>query len=225
MEVPFVHLHCHSHYSLLDGAGTIAGLIKRAKDLGMPALALTDHGNLYGALEFYQEAKKQGINPIIGYEAYIAHGSRTEKSADSKKKAYSHLTLLAINHTGYKNLLKLASIAHLEGFYYKPRIDKEVLVQYNDGLICLSGCASSEIARLIAGNEFEKAKEVAEWYRQLFGDRYYLEIQDHGLSIQKTILEGTRKLSEALKIPMAATNDVHYIYREDDKTQDMLLCV
>ena len=225
MEVPFIHLHTHSHYSLLDGAGTIAGLVKRAKDLGMPALALTDHGNLYGALEFYQEAKKQGIKPIIGYEAYIAHGNRTEKIADSKKKAYSHLTLLAFNHTGYKNLLKLSSIAHLEGFYYKPRIDKEILEQYNEGLICLSGCASSEIARLLVAENFGKAKDVAEWYRGLFGDRYYLEIQDHGLEVQKTILEGTQKLSGELKIPMAATNDVHYIYKEDDDTQNMLLCV
>ncbi|MDR0328330.1 MAG: DNA polymerase III subunit alpha [Planctomycetaceae bacterium] len=225
MEVPFVHLHCHSHYSLLDGAGKIKDLVKRAKDLGMTALALTDHGNLYGALEFYKEAKSQGIKPIIGYEAYIAHGSRTEKVADSKKKAYSHLTLLAINHTGYKNLLKLASIAHLEGFYYKPRIDKEILEKYNEGLICLSGCASSEIARLLIDSEFDKAKEVAKWYRSIFDDRYYLEIQDHGLSIQKTILEGIPKISEELKIPMVATNDVHYIYERDGEAQKMLLCV
>ena len=228
MEVPFVHLHCHSHYSLLDGAGKIGDMVKRAKDLGMSALALTDHGNLYGALEFYQTAKKEGINPIIGYEAYIAHSNRTEKSTDSNKKTYSHLTLLALNHTGYKNLLKLASIAHLEGFYYKPRIDKEVLEQFNEGLLCLSGCASSEIAKLIlagTAESFDKAKDIAEWYRQLFGDRYYLEIQDHGLEFQKTILEGTRKLSDELKIPMVATNDVHYIYKEDDKTQDMLVCV
>ena len=228
MEVPFVHLHCHSHYSLLDGAGRIGDFVKRAKDLGMPALAITDHGNLYGALEFYQTAQKEGIKPIIGYEAYIAHGRRTEKSADSQKKSYSHLTLLAINHTGYKNLLKLASIAHLEGFYYKPRIDKEILEQFHDGLICLSGCASSEIAKLIlagTSESFHAAKEVAQWYQQLFGDRYYLEIQDHGIEFQKTILEGTRQLSDELKIPMAATNDVHYIYKEDDKTQDMLVCV
>ena len=225
MEIPFVHLHTHSHYSLLDGAGTIKGLVERAKDLSMPALALTDHGNLYGALEFYQEAKEKGINPIIGYEAYIAHGSRTEKNADSKKKAYSHLTLLAINHTGYKNLLKLASIAHLEGFYYKPRIDKEVLEQYNDGLICLSGCASSEIARLIVTENFDKAKEVAKWYRHVFGDRYYLEIQNHELTIQQTILEGTRTLSEELKILMVATNDVHFINQSDNNTQDMLKCI
>ena len=225
MEVPFVHLHCHSHYSLLDGAGKIKDLVKRAKDLGMPALALTDHGNLYGALEFYQEAAKQGIKPIIGYEAYMAHGNRTDKSADSKKKAYSHLTLLAQNYTGYKNLLKLASVANLEGFYYKPRIDKEVLEQYNDGLLCLSGCASSEIARLIVAENFDKAKEIALWYRQLFGDRYYFEIQDHGLEFQKTILEGIRKLAGELKIPMVATNDVHYINAEDDDKQDMLRCV
>jgi DNA polymerase-3 subunit alpha len=228
MEVPFVHLHCHSHYSLLDGAGKIKALIKRAKALGMPALAITDHGNLYGAIEFYQEAKKEGINPIIGYEAYIARGCRTDKTAAKQREAHNHLTLLAINHEGYKNLIKLASIAHIEGFYYKPRIDKETLEKHNEGLICLSGCASSEISRLITeetDDSFDKAKAVAEWYKELFGDRYYLEVQNHGLEFQKTIREGIQKLSQTLKIPIAATNDVHYIYPEDDNTQDMLLCV
>ena len=228
MDVPFIHLHCHSHYSLLDGAGQIKDLVKRAKDLGMSALALTDHGNLFGALEFYQIAQKEGIKPIIGYEAYIATGSRTEKNAGSQKDSSSHLTLLALNHTGYNNLLKLSSIAYLEGFYYKPRIDKELLQQYNDGLICLSGCASGEIARLLCNDtaeNFNKAKETALWYQQLFGDRYYLEIQDHGLAIQKTILAGTLKIAEELNIPTVATNDVHYVYQKDNDAQDMLLCV
>jgi len=228
MDVPFVHLHCHSHYSLLDGAGKIKDLVKRAKDLSMPALALTDHGNLFGALEFYQTAKKEGIKPIIGYEAYIAKGSRTDKTAGSQKDSSSHLTLLACNHAGYKNLLKLASIAYLEGFYYKPRIDKEVLQQFNEGLICLSGCASSEISRLMSegtADSFQKAKDIALWYRQLLGDRYYLEIQDNGLAIQKIVIEGLQKLSNELKIPTVVTNDVHYIYQKDYDAQDMLLCV
>ena len=228
MEVPFIHLHCHSHYSLLDGAGTIDKLVARAKALAMPALAITDHGNLYGALEFYQEAKEQGIKPIIGYEAYIARGSRTDRSAAKKKDAYNHLTLLAHNHAGYKNLLKLASIANLEGFYHKPRIDKEILEQYNEGLICLSGCLSSEIGKLLCEEtpeSFNKALEAAKWYQQVFGDRYYLEVQDHGLVKQKKIIEGSRKISEALKIPMVATNDVHYIHYEDEAAQDMLVCV
>ena len=228
MEVPFIHLHCHSHYSLLDGAGKVGDLVKRAKMLGMPALAITDHGNLYGALEFYQTAKIENVKPIIGYEAYIARGSRHDKTAAKQREAYNHLTLLALNHTGYKNLLKLASIAHIEGFYYKPRIDKEVLEQFNQGLICLSGCASSEISKLICeetAEGFTQALEVAAWYQQVFGDRYYLEIQNHGLEFQKTILDGVQKIAGELNIPVAATNDVHYIYQEDDSTQDMLLCV
>ena len=228
MDVPFIHLHCHSHYSLLDGAGKIKDLVKRAKDLGMPALALTDHGNLFGTLEFYRTAKESGIKPIIGYEAYVASGSRTEKSASSQKDSSSHLTLLAINHAGYKNLLKLSSIAYLEGFYYKPRIDKELLQEFNEGLICLSGCASGEVAKFLCEGTtdgFNRAKEVAQWYRQLFGDRYYLELQDHGLEIQRTVLAGTLKIAEELKIPTVATNDIHYISQKDSETQDMLLCV
>ena len=228
MDVPFIHLHCHSHYSLLDGAGKIKDLVKRAKDLGMPALALTDHGNLFGALEFYRTAKDEGIKPIIGYEAYIASGSRTEKSAGSQKDSSSHLTLLAINHAGYKNLLKLSSIAYLEGFYFKPRIDKEVLQQYNEGIICLSGCASSEISRLISedtANSMNRARDVARWYQQLFGDRYFIELQYNGLTSQKIILEGLIKIADELKIPTIATNDVHYIHQKDYDAQDMLLCV
>ena len=159
---PFVHLHCHSHYSLLDGASDIGLLVKRAKAHGMNALALTDHGNLHGALEFYAEAKKAGINPILGYEAYIAPGSRLDKKdAGSSKEASYHLTLLAQNRTGFKNLIKLASAAYLEGFYFKPRIDKEILAAHSEGIICLSGCVSSEFSRAIlqggaADDQFRK---------------------------------------------------------------------
>ncbi|MDR1140200.1 MAG: DNA polymerase III subunit alpha, partial [Planctomycetaceae bacterium] len=227
MDIPFVHLHCHSHYSLLDGAGKIENLLKRAKDLEMPALALTDHGNLFGALEFYQKAKEFGIKPIIGFEAYIAPRSRSEKSGTAKESNF-HLTLLAINKTGYRNLLKLASAAYLEGMHYKPRIDKSLLREYNDGLICLSGCASSELSRTLLhaeNNSMEQATSIINWYRELFGDRYYLEIQDNGLEIQKIILEGTVRLSRELGVPTVATNDVHYVYQNDWEAQDILLCV
>ncbi|MDR2437752.1 MAG: DNA polymerase III subunit alpha, partial [Planctomycetaceae bacterium] len=227
MDIPFIHLHCHSHYSLLDGAGKIEDLLKRAKDLEMPALALTDHGNLYGALEFYQKSKEFGIKPIIGFEAYIAPRSRFEKSGTAKESNY-HLTLLAMNKTGYKNLLKLSSAAYLEGMHYKPRIDKSLLQEHNEGLICLSGCASSELSRTLLHAEndnIEQAISIINWYRELFGDRYYLEIQDNGLEIQKIILEGTVRLSRELGVPTIATNDVHYVYQNDSEAQDILLCV
>jgi DNA polymerase-3 subunit alpha len=228
---PFVHLHCHSHYSLLDGASEITALVKRAKELGMNGLALTDHGNLHGALEFYKAAKGIGINPIIGYEAYIAPGSRFEKkdAANSKEASY-HLTLLAQNRTGFKNLIKLASAASLEGFYYKPRIDKELLAAHNEGLICLSGCASSELSlALIKGgadvSDFREAREIAEWFRQVFGDRYFLEIMNNGVEVQRLQLEAAVDLAKRLGIPLVATSDAHYIQQEDAVAQDVLLCV
>src|SRR6476469_8989980 len=177
---PFVHLHCHSHYSLLDGASPIDKLIARAKSLGMSGLALTDHGNLHGALEFYQTAKKEGINPILGYEAYIAPDSRLKRDAGNLKEASYHLTLLAQNRTGFRNLIQLTSKAYLEGFYFKPRIDRELLEQHHEGLICLSGCVSSEFSRAIlkgAGadqKDLAEAKQIAAWFRQLFGDRYFI---------------------------------------------------
>jgi len=228
-DIPFVHLHCHSHYSLLDGAGKLDSLIARAKELGMNALALTDHGNMYGALEFYQKAKDAGIKAIIGYEAYIAPGSRHEKSgASTAKDASFHLTLLAKDIDGYRNLLQLASLAYTEGYYYRPRIDKESLRKHSKGLICLSGCAGSEFARAIingTSDNYSRAKQVAEWYRDLFGDRYFLEIQDAGLEIQRTVLNGTLKISKELNIPLVATNDVHYVRQEDAEIQDILLCL
>ncbi|MDR1384675.1 MAG: DNA polymerase III subunit alpha [Planctomycetaceae bacterium] len=227
--IPFVHLHCHSHYSLLDGAGKLDALIGRAKELEMNAIALTDHGNMYGALEFYQKAKDAGIKAIIGYEAYIAPGSRHEKSgATSVKDASFHLTLLAKDIDGYHNLLQLASLAFTEGYYYRPRIDKESLRQHNKGLICLSGCAGSEFARAVVNgtaDNFARAKQVAEWYRDLFGDRYFLEIQDAGLEIQRLVLNGTLKVAQEIGIPLVATNDVHYVKREDAEIQDILLCL
>ena len=225
---PFVHLHCHSHYSLLDGAGTLDRLIDRAKALRMNSLALTDHGNLYGALEFYQKAKAAGIKPIVGYEAYVAPGSRTQRDASSMKEASYHLTLLAKNRVGFKNLLKLASSAFLEGFYFRPRIDKSLLESLNEGIICLSGCASGEISRLLTNGsqpDLDRAVEVAQWYRSVFGDRYFLEIQDNGLEIQRLAMEGTIEVARRTGIPLVATSDVHYVEQQDAEAQDILLCV
>lgn len=224
--IPFVHLHTHSHYSLLDGVGKLENLIARAQELEMPALALTDHGNLYGALEFYQKALDAGLKPILGYEAYVAPGSRFEKG---EKRSF-HLTLLATNRQGYQNLLYLSSIAYTEGFYYKPRLDRDALAKHNEGLICLSGCLAGEVARTLAnGNgspeSYERARNAARWHREIFGDRYYLELQDHGIAEQKIALQGTLRLAGELGIPTVMTNDVHYVRREDADVQDLALCI
>ena len=228
---PFTHLHCHSHYSLLDGAGDIGRLINRCVDHGMTALALTDHGNLHGALEFYRKAKAADINPIIGYEAYIAPGSRFDKgNAGSSKEASYHLTLLAQNRTGFKNLIKLASAASLEGFYFKPRIDKEILEAHNEGIVCLSGCVSSEFSRTILKGvdtaEHEKeAREIAGWFHNVFGDRYFIEIMNNDLDIQRMQLEGAVDIANKMGIPLVATSDTHYVDPEDAEAQDIMLCI
>ena len=228
---PFVHLHCHSHYSLLDGAGDIGRLVNRAVDHGMNALALTDHGNLHGALEFYNKAKNAGINPIIGYEAYIAPGSRFDKGgANRSKDASYHLTLLAQNRTGFKNLIKLASAASLEGFYFKPRIDKEILETYNEGIVCLSGCVSSEFSRVVMRGvdtaEVEKeARDVAGWFHNVFGDRYFIEIMNNGVDIQKMQLEGAVEMAKRMGLPLVATSDCHYVDKDDAEAQDIMLCI
>ncbi len=224
--VPFVHLHAHSHYSLLDGVCKFDALLARVKELEMPAIAITDHGNMYGALEFYQKALDAGVKPIIGYEAYVAPGKRFDHS---EKRSY-HLTLLAMNSRGYKNLLRLSSLAFLEGFYYKPRIDRDILEQYNEGLICLSGCLSGELARTLANGQgslesYDKAREVALWHKKVFGDRYYIELQNHGLPEQATALKYELKLAKELGAPTVATNDAHYVLREDADVQDLVLCI
>ncbi|MEM6331705.1 MAG: PHP domain-containing protein, partial [Planctomycetota bacterium] len=232
MDAPsFVHLHCHSHYSLLDGASPIKKLVGRAKELGMNGLALTDHGNLYGALEFYRTCKAEGINPIVGYEAYIAPGSRFDKGGAASSKAASyHLTLLAQNATGFRNLVKLSSHAFLEGFYHKPRIDKELLAAHAEGIVCLSGCVSGELSRsLLSGNSAEDAMaaggEIAGWFHQTFGDRYFLEIQNNGVEIQQAAMELTVELAGRVGLPLVATSDAHYVNQEDAEAQDVLLCI
>ncbi|MCI0493252.1 MAG: DNA polymerase III subunit alpha, partial [Planctomycetes bacterium] len=227
---PFVHLHCHSHYSLLDGASPIDGLVARAKELGMNALAITDHGNLYGALEFYTTCRKAGLNPIIGYEAYVAPESRFDKAANARGESSYHLTLLAQNRIGFQNLVKLSSKAFLEGFYHKPRIDRELLADHHEGLICLSGCVSGELSRtLLAGNTTDDAlaqgREVAAWFHRVFGDRYYIEIQNNGLDVQRQAMELSVEMAKRMGLPLVATSDAHYIRREDAVAQDVLLCI
>ena len=226
--LPFAHLHCHSHYSLLDGAGTIPGLLERAKALQMTALALTDHGNLHGAIQFYQTAKKLDINPIIGLEAYVAPGSRFRKDAGSSKEASFHLTLLARNRVGFRNLVRLTSASYLQGFYFKPRIDKELLAEHREGLICLSGCVSSELNRtVLSGGEanMAKAMEIAGWFQKLFGEDYYIELQNNHLEVQRQAMLGAIEVANRVGVPLVATSDVHYIHREDAEAQDILLCV
>ncbi len=225
IQRPFAHLHCHTHYSLLDGANKIPDLIKQVKNLGMNSCAITDHGNLYGALEFYQTCKKNDVNPILGYEAYIAPGHRTDRSASRMKEASFHLTLLAQNYKGFQNLVKMASRAYLEGFYYKPRIDKELLEEFNEGIICLSGCASGELSRTLLADEKQKAEEITQWYLNLFGDRFYMEIQDADIDIQSQCADATIDLANRMGLPLVATNDAHYLCAAHADMHDVLLCV
>lgn len=232
----FVHLHVHSDYSLLDSCAKLDSLIAKAKSLNMPALALTDHGNMFGALNFEHICHANGINPIVGEEFYVAYGSHLEKNdvpyshkgEDGERKAhYFHLILLCENETGYKNMCWLSSIAYTEGLYYgKPRIDFELLEKYHEGLICCSACIAGEIPQLLLAGRDDEAKEVALKYKNLFGkDRYYLEIQDHGLEDQKTVNKKLIALAHELDIPLVATNDVHYVEKEDAVAQDILRCI
>ncbi len=221
----FTHLHVHTEFSLLDGACRISGLISRAKELGMTSLAITDHGNMYGAVDFYKEAKKQGIKPIIGCEVYVAPRTRFDKEKVLDKE-YNHLILLCKNETGYKNLIKLVSLSYTEGFYFKPRVDHDILEKHSEGLICLSACLAGEIPQAILQKDFEKAKRTALWYQEVFGkENYFLEIQDHGIPEQKTVLNGIKALNLETGIPLVATNDVHYINKEDSKIQQVLICI
>lgn len=225
---PFVHLHCHSHYSLLDGASKVPDLVRRAKDLGMPALAVTDHGNLHGAFEFLREAKTAGIKPIIGLEAYVAPGRRTERSHGgvSGQEYAFHLTLLARDGEGVRNLSRLSSASFLEGFYYKPRIDKEILERHSQGLICLSGCASAEFSDLILHGKRKEAEKLAAWYQKVFGpENFYIEIQDNGVSIQRDCARGAIEIADAMGLPLVATSDAHYLTRSDAPAHDILLCI
>ena len=222
----FVHLHTHSHYSLLDGLGQIDDLIKKVQENGMSALAITDHGVMYGAIEFYKKAKKAGIKPIIGVEAYVARNGHLNKRAKIDERPY-HLILLAKNEQGYKNLVKLTTIAHLEGFYYKPRIDFELLEQYHEGLICSTACLAGELPNHILAGNLDSAREMIRKYQQLFGpENFYLEVQHHpSLPRQQQVNEVIFQLGAELAVPVIATNDIHYPDKDDDYAQDVLLCI
>jgi DNA polymerase III subunit alpha len=222
---PFVHLHCHSHYSLLDGANRIPELVARTRELGMNALALTDHGNLYGAIEFYQECTAAGINPVIGYEAYVSPGKRSDREARRRGDAGYHLTLLAHSETGFRNLVKMASIAFLEGYHYVPRIDKDLLAGHHEGLICLSGCASSEFSEAILKDQRDEATRLAQWFHEVFGEDFYVEIQNNGLDIQRHCAEGAIDIANRLGLPLVATCDAHYLCQPDSDAHDVLLCI
>ena len=223
----FVHLHCHTEYSLLDGANKVDKLFERIKSLKQPAVAMTDHGNMFGAVEFYREAMSHGIKPIIGCEIYVAPTSRFEKKGVDKgpKEYNNHLILLAMNREGYRNLCKLVSLGYMEGFYYKPRIDKELLRELNGGLIALSACLQGEVCQALSAGNVEKAKGAAETYASIFKDRYYIEIQDNKLAEQEKLNPLLVELAKDLSIPVVATNDCHYGERDDFHAHDVLLCV
>lgn len=221
----FTHLHVHTEFSLLDGASRISKLVSRAKELGMNSLAITDHGVMFGVVDFYKECKKQGIKPIIGCEVYTAKRKYTDKDGD-KDKYQGHLILLAKNEIGYKNLIKLVSEGFIHGYYYKPRIDKELLKQYSEGLICLSACLAGEVQFKLLRGDYEGAKSEAKTLLEIFGEgNFFLEIQDQGLEEERNILADMKRLSQELSVPLVATNDVHYVLKEDAKAHDVLLAI
>ena len=230
MSSEFVHLHLHTTYSLLDGANQIDAVCARAKALGMPGLAMTDHGNLSGAVEFLQAGAKHGLKTIVGLEAYVTPGSRHDRGASVDETTgghadYNHLILLATNQTGYRNLCALSSRSFTEGFYYKPRIDHELLAQYQDGLIALSGCLRGEVPTAITSGNFDEARRIAGFYKQIFGDRYYFEVQANALEDQQQVNRSLRDFSVEMGIPLVATNDCHYLTQDDAVSHDILLCI
>ncbi len=225
-RIPFAHLHVHTEYSLLDGSAKIKPLVKRAKELGFDSLAITDHGVMYGVIDFYKACRNEGIKPIIGCEVYVAPGSRFDREASKSDDRYYHLILLAENDEGYRNLSKIVSKGFTEGFYYKPRVDREVLEEYHEGLICLSACLQGEVAVNLRRGLYEEAVKTALWYRDTFGpENYFLEIQDHGLELDGMVNQGVMRISEETGIPLVCTNDSHYIYAEDWEAHDILLCI
>ncbi len=240
----FVHLHGHTEYSLLDGLSKIPNLVKEVKDLGMDAVAITDHGVMYGAIEFYKACLEAGIKPIIGVEMYVAKRSHIDKEGKLDSEPY-HLTVLAKNYQGYLNLMKLTTIAHIEGYYYRPRVDKQLLKKYSEGLIALSGCPSGEFIRSLEDGKALKTEDILKSYQDIFGEDFYLELQHHPyqqsldqatdevikrdmrrlLDIQNNTREAVKGLSQKMGIQMVATNDFHYIKKEDAEVQDILLCI
>ena len=222
----FVHLHVHTEFSLLDGSNKIKEYVKRVKELGMDSAAITDHGVMYGCIDFYKAAREAGIKPILGCEVYVAPNSRFDKEPGHSEERYHHLVLLAENNIGYQNLCKIVSIGFTEGYYYRPRVDFEVLEKYHEGLIACSACLAGEVPRYILKGMMDEAKKVAERYRTCFGDNnYFLELQDHGMEDQRTVNSALLTISQELNIPLVATNDVHYTYAEDAEPHDLLLCL
>src|SRR5437870_11264473 len=221
----FVHLHLHTEYSLLDGAIRIKELMKKAAELKMPAVAMTDHGNLYGAIEFYQEAQRAGVKPIVGCEAYIAPRSHQDRPKSMRESAY-HFTLLARDENGYHNLVKLISTAHLDGFHYRPRIDKELLAQHSAGLIGLSGCLASEVNSAIQANKIDIAKQAAAEYRDILGaENFFIELHDHGIEEQRQCNRILPQIAKDLGLGLVAANDVHFLCRDDHDAHDVMLCI
>ncbi len=222
----FTHLHVHTEYSLLDGSSKIEELAERVKELGMDSIAITDHGVMYGVIDFYRACKARGIKPIIGCEVYVAPGSRFDKEANAGEDRYYHLVLLAENNTGYANLMKLVSKGFVEGFYYKPRVDYEVLETYHEGIIALSACLGGEIPRYLERGMYEEGKKAALRYEKIFGKgNFFLELQDHGIPAQKTVNQQLLRMSRELGIDLVATNDSHYTYASDVEAHDILLCI
>ena len=222
----FTHLHVHTEYSLLDGSSKIKEIVARAKELGMDSIAITDHGVMYGVIDFYRAAREIGIKPIIGCEVYVAPGSRFDKEISSGEDRYNHLVLLAENNTGYRNLSKIVSKGFVEGFYYKPRVDLEVLREYHEGVIALSACLAGEIPKYLAQGFYDEACKAAKRFVEIFGeDNFFLELQDHGISTQKYVNQQLVRMSRELNIPLVCTNDVHYTYASDAEAHDILLCI
>ena len=222
----FAHLHVHTEYSLLDGSNKIKEYVARVKELGMNSAAITDHGSMYGVIDFYKEAKAAGIKPILGCEVYVAPHSRFDRESTEGEDRYYHLVLLAENNEGYQNLIKIVSRGYTEGFYYRPRVDKELLKTYHTGLIALSACLAGEVQKEILKEQYEKACKVAKEYLAIFGEgNFFLELQDHGIAEQKRVNQTLLRMSKELSIPLVATNDIHYTYKEDVKPHDILLCL
>ena len=222
----FTHLHVHTEYSLLDGSNKIKEYVARVKELGMDSAAITDHGVMYGVIDFYREAKAAGINPILGCEVYVAPNSRFDREVGSDEDRYYPLVLLAENNQGYANLMKIVSLGFVEGFYYRPRVDKELLRQYHEGIIALSACLAGEVPRYLTRGLYEEARQTALEYQEIFGkDNYFLELQDHGIPDQRLVNQQLLRMSEELHIPLVATNDVHYTYEDDVAAHDILLCI
>ncbi|MFT4144642.1 MAG: DNA polymerase III subunit alpha, partial [Mobilitalea sp.] len=222
----FTHLHLHTEYSLLDGSGKIKEMVHQAKELGMDSIAITDHGVMYGVIDFYKACLAEGVKPVIGCEVYVAPNSRFDRELGHNEERYHHLVLLAENNTGYQNLMKIVSRGFLEGFYYKPRIDYEVLEKYHEGIIALSACLAGEVSSNLRRGFYQEAKEAALRLQSVFGENnFFLELQDHGMEEQKAVNQGLLRLSQETGIPLVATNDVHYTYAEDADPHDILLCI